>query len=207
MNRKDFFALALGTGLAVCASRVLGSVALPESPMVLTEDDIIDAPEDLLATPAVSGHIPEAGVIWCACPNCNGVGFVGGEDSCGYCKTAGMFTRTDTSRFGMYGVEGGAEVWRALVWHEWSVSNYYREDKGPKPYLAGMLCNIGDRHPEVYDTAVRECLFTYLEAQHGKAHAEAQLSQWYAEVEKQNREDARYKSLYARDDAAKFSLA
>lgn len=136
--------------------------------------------------------------VWCQCPACNGSGFRGEDrDQCGYCGMAGRLVTTEI--FGMYNAEGNAEVWRALVWHEWSQRNW-KEGDGPQPWLPGMLYYIGQQHPEVYDTVVREYIFEWLEKRFDKAHAEAQAVAFVAEVERNNRQDEKLKHLYERDD-------
>lgn len=115
----------------------------------------------------------------CRCPACLGSGFRGiDRDECGYCHMNGHLVTTET--FGMYNGEGNAEVWRAMVWHEWSERNW-RESDGPKPWLPGMLCNIGEKHPEVFDTAVRENIFVWLEKRFDKTHAKGQIEAWAKE--------------------------
>lgn len=142
--------------------------------------------------------------VWCQCPNCNGKGFVGGEDNCGYCRAGGSLKTAETFR--MFSSEGDAEVFRALAWHEWSLSNYWREDKGPKPFLAGMLYCIGQQHPEVYDTAVREAIFSWLENRFDRKHAQEQARALFDYLAPAERQEAREKLRGRAAEAAGIGL-
>lgn len=151
--------------------------------------------------PKVSG-VNAGGGIWCQCPACLGSGFRGEDrDKCGYCRMNGYLVTTET--FGMYNGEGNAEVWRAMVWHEWSQRDWKESVDGPQPWLPGMLYYIGQQHPEVYDTVVRENIYLWLEKRFDKAHAQAQYDAFVAEVERNDLLDGKFKHLYEYDDAAK----
>jgi len=200
MNRRNLLTLSLATVLGGIASRVSGAGAA-KPPKASWALDSISAPPVPLAgwnlptpkpsdqwvyddgspTSPLSGRYIE-GRFWCKCPACYGSGFRGADrDECSYCKMDGRLVTTET--FAMYNGEGNAEVWRALVWHEWSQRNW-RESDGPRPWLPGMLYYFGQRHPEVYDTAVRDYIFAWLEKRFDKAHAQAQYDAWVAEIKR-----------------------
>lgn len=225
MNRKHFIAIAATSIVAAAFSReVKGAVRAIKPPVIPAGRDIRQSPVfadgaaqiptsresrltaavgadiapicGVLPLPKLSGYTEKS--LVCQCPACNGSGFRGEDrDECGYCHMNGILTTTE--RFAMYNDEGNAEVWRALVWHEWSQRNW-KESDGPKPWLPGMLCHIGEQHPEVYDTAVRDRIFAWLENRFDKAHAQVQYDAWVAEVECQNREHEKYKAIYARHE-------
>lgn len=125
----------------------------------------------------------------CRCPACFGKGFIKrihedqcvDTESCSYCHMNGHLVTTET--FGMYNGDGNAEVWRAMVWHEWSQRNW-KESDGPQPWLPGMLYYIGQQHPEIYDTVVRENIYLWLTKRFDKAHAQAQLDAWVVEIQR-----------------------
>lgn len=225
MNRRNLLTLSIATLLGGIASRVSGAgkaIKAPEAAAslpkgtsegrllyrkgseLLTLDELFKSssvPPALNLSgvhfadgPARPDRVPN-GSIWCQCPACSGSGFRGEDrDQCNYCKMAGKLTTSES--FGMYTGKGNAEVWRALVWHEWSQRNW-RESDGSKPSLPGMLCLIGQQHPEVYDTAVRENIFVWLTKRFDKKHAEAQFVAFVAEVERNNRQDEKLKRVDA----------
>lgn len=128
---------------------------------------------------ALSGVNPDGG-IWCQCPHCLGKGFLNDEDTCGYCGEMSCLLGYATS-FGMTTREGDAEVFRALVWHEWSESKYFPLGERVAPSLPCMLVNIATDHPEVNDTAVREAVYVWLKSRSGHDVAQAWIEQWSAE--------------------------
>jgi hypothetical protein len=200
MNRRNFFTAAMALGLAVISRKAEAAPAQIKAPRPTIRtsyegSDVVNI--EVASLPPVSGvyqgewlYRPSAvpsGSLWCQCPACSGSGFRGEDrDECSYCHMAGKLTTTET--FAMYNGEGNAEVWRALVWHEWSQRNW-KESDGPQPWLPGMLCYIGEKHPEVYDTAVRDNIYTWLEKRFDKSHAQAQYEAWVGEIVRNIREE------------------
>lgn len=202
MNRKNFPTTALmGLGLAAVPRKAEGTPPAPlagiakKLPCDLIKTSyeglsVVNIPAPPVAgTPKLSGA--SGNLLFCQCPACNGSGFIRrmhkDTEACSYCRMVGHLVTTET--FGMYNAEGNAEVWRALVRHEWSQRNWKESVDGPQPWLPGMLYYIGQKHPEVYDTAVRDNIYTWLEKRFDKAHAQAQYEAWVGEIVRNIREE------------------
>lgn len=206
MTRKDLLALGGMTAAAIFFPARLGAkTPIHEEKMQGIRDRVLEKIKNMPVPeveavppmPKLSGATGKS--LVCQCPACFGKGFIKrmhkdqcvDTEACSYCHMNGHLVTTET--FGMYNGEGNAEVWRAMVWHEWSQRNW-KESDGPQPWLPGMLYYIGQQHPEVYDTVVCENVYLWLEKRFDKAHAQAQLDAWVAEIKRNDLADREIKA-------------